>query len=172
MGMDSLREKLEDNQAAVVIGAAVLILASVTLLVVQLAGGGPPAIATQATVVYYDLDQQTIKLVEHDTSAGPPASPMSGTENVFIASVWYCGGDGGVSLTDGMTLQKLEDAGFFIAWLEKEDPSTQADEYITRPMQFRTLDNPAWQKGETPAVLAILESPLNRCEDAAQYVAK
>jgi len=121
-------------------------------------------------VIYYDVDQQTIRLVEHDPSAGPPASPMPGTDNVFVASVWYCGDAKGASLEDGMTRSALEDAGLFIAWLERDDPDTPANDYVTRPMLLRTLENPRWQKSETPAVIEILDSPLDRCEDAAQYV--
>ncbi|MFK7789548.1 MAG: hypothetical protein AB8C95_08685 [Phycisphaeraceae bacterium] len=171
MSLGSIREKLEDNQAVVMIGAGVLIAGSVILLILRLtAGGGAAELQTQATVIYYDLDQQAIKLVEHDTSTGPAASPLAGTENVFVAAVWYCGESQGASLSDGMTLEELEEAGLFIAWLEKNDDRVQANEYVTNPRQYRTLDDPAWKRGETPAVIAILEGPLDRCEDAAQYV--
>lgn len=172
MSIAGLREKLDDNRPAVMIGAGVLIVLSLIWLVVRLSGGGAPTLPTQATAVYFDLDQQTIRLIEHDTSTGPPASPMAGTDNVFIASVWYCGDAQGVSLTDGMTLAALEDAGLFIAWLERDDPDTPANAYVTNPILMRTLENPVWQKGESPAGLAIIESPLDRCEDAAQYVPK
>ena len=172
MSIAELREKLEDNRPMVMIGAGVLIALSLIWLIVRLSGGGGAAtLPTQATVIYYNVDQQTIQLVEHDTSTGPPVSPMAGTDNVFVASVWYCGDAKDASLEDGMTLAALEDAGLFIAWLERDDPdNTSANEYVTDPVLLRTLDNPAWHKGESPAGLTIIQTPLDRCEDAANYV--
>lgn len=172
MALEQLREKLEDNAMAVKIGAGVLILLSLVFIVVNMAGGGGPSVQTQTTVIYYDVDQKVIKLVEHDTSAGPPSSPMNGTENVFIASVWYCDEGKDADVSDGMALADLEAEGLFIAWLEKADPAAKADEYNARPMMYRKLDSENWSKGETPAVMKIIESPLERCQDAAQYFVK
>ena len=75
---------LEENQAAVMIGAGVLILLSIILAVIRMSGGGA-SLATDSTVIYYDLDQKIISLVDHDLSAGPAPSPRAGTENAFIA---------------------------------------------------------------------------------------
>ena len=69
-----------------------------------------------------------------------------------------------------MTMDELENAGLFIGWLERADTDAQADEYNIRPMLLRTLENPNWVKAETPASLKIIEGPLDRCPDAAQYV--
>ena len=171
MGMENLRDTLEENKTAVMIGAGVLILLSIVLLVIRMSGGGSASLGTASKVIYYDVDQKTISLVEHDMGTGPAPSPKPGSESVFIAAVWYCGDSGGAEVSDGMSLDELESKGFFIGWLEKDDPETKPDEYNTRPMMFRTLDNPTWVKGETAASLKIIEGPLNKCADAAQYVA-
>ena len=168
MAMDNLRDKLEDNKTAVLIGAGVLILLSIVLVILRLSGGSP-SLGTASTVIYYDVDQKVISLVEHDMSSGLAPSPKPGTENVFIAAVWYCGEKSG-EVSDGMTLEELESEGLFIGWLEKEDTGQQGDEYNTRPMLFRSLDDPTWVRAETAASLKIIESPLERCADAVQYV--
>lgn len=172
MAFDNLREKMEENASAVKVGAGVLILLSLGFIVVRLFGGGGTNLQTQSTAIYYDVDQKVIKLVEHDTSAGPVPSPMPGAENVFIASVWFCGDGEGVEVTDGMALAELERAGLFIAWLEKADTTPKGSAYNSRPMMYRTLDNTAWSKGETLAVTKIIESPQERCKDAVQYFVK
>lgn len=51
MSLDNLRDKLEQNRAAVMIGTGVLIVLSYSLAVVRMSGGGA-SLATDSTVIY------------------------------------------------------------------------------------------------------------------------
>jgi len=170
MGLEDLRDKLEDNKPVVLGAAGLLILLSIVYLIVSMFTGGGNAPGTKATLIYFDLAGQKVQLVDFDASSGElPATPLSAGAEVFLASVWSCGESSDAKLTDGMTLSELEAAGLFIAWLEKEDPNGAINEFGTRPMLYRTLSQPKWVKADTAQSLAIIESPYDKCPDATRY---
>lgn len=170
MGLGELRDKLEDHKPVVMGAAGVLILLSIVYLIISMFTGGSSSPGTKATLIYFDVAGQKVQLVEFDASSGElPSTPLAGSPDVFLASVWYCGESVAAELTDGMSLSDLEAAGMFIAWLEKEDPNGIVNEFGTRPMLYRTLSQPQWVKADTPKTLDIIEGPYDKCADAKRY---
>ena len=170
MGLGELRDKLEDNKPVVMGAAGVLILLCIVYLIISMLAGGGNSPGTKATLIYFDVAGQKIQLVAFDADSDElPTSPLAGSGEVFLASIWYCGDSASAELTDGMTLSDLEAAGMFVGWLEKEDPNGLVNEFGTRPMLYRTLSQPQWVKADTPRSLDIIEGPYDKCADAKRY---
>lgn len=103
-----------NNNPAVVSGAAVLVLVlclgaiSCSLFGWGGAGGG----SKNVQLVYYDLSNDSLKLVRAQDRLG---SPLVGTET-YLGYVMSCGECG--EINEGMTRAELEAGGMYIAYLQ------------------------------------------------------
>lgn len=158
-----LRKKLEENQSITIISLLVVIIFCLSMVVCQFVGGGPGSMASEAKVVYFDLDSQTIKIVDHKYPA-PLTSPLEGTENVFLASVYSCEECPDGKLKDGMTPEDLKAEGMFIAWLERIDPNiTDEMAMFGEGHSYRTLESDRWYKTSEKGFEMINKKLVDRC---------
>lgn len=161
-----LRKKLEENQSFVLIGLICIIVFSLSLVVCQLTGGGAGSYSSEVKLVYFDLDSQTVRVVKHEYPA-IPASPLEGTEDVFLASVYACEECPEGALKDGMSLADLEAEGMFIAWLERHDPDASEEMMMFgEGYQYRTVENDQWYKVTDKGYEQITRGVYDRCPQA------
>ncbi|MBX2851294.1 MAG: hypothetical protein KTR15_06075 [Phycisphaeraceae bacterium] len=161
-----LRKKLEENQSVAVVGLLVVIIFCLGLVMCQLTGGGPGSSTREFKLVYFDVDSQTIKIVDHKGPA-QAASPLEGTDNVFIASVFACEACPEGQIKDGMNLDDLKAEGMFIAWLERIDPNmTDEMAMFGEGRSYRTLENDRWYKTTEKGYELINKRLLDRCPKA------
>lgn len=161
-----LGEKLEENQSIVLIGAISLIVVSLGLVVCQLTGGGPGSYSSEVQLVYFDTQSQTIRLVDHEYPA-MPQSPLEGTENVFLASVYACEECPEGKLKDGMSQDDLKANGMFIAWLQRVDPDiTEEMAMFGEGYEYRTLENDKWYMATDRGYEQIVSGLYERCPSA------
>jgi len=160
-----LRSKLEENQSVVVIALIVLIVFCLGLVMCQVFGGRS-SVSSDVELVYYDLGNQTIKLVDH-TYPAIPKSPLEGTENVFLASVFKCGECPKGTIKDGMTMQDLKSEGMFIGWLEKIDPNASEEmAMFGEGNLYRSVESDRWYRAMDQGYEAITQRVYARCSDA------
>jgi hypothetical protein len=165
-----LRKKLEENQSITIVALLVVILFCLSLVVCQLIGGGPGTSTTAVQLVYYDLDSKTIKIVAHEYPA-QPTSPLEGTENVFMASVFACEECPEGQIKDGMSLEDLKAEGMFIAWLERIDPNmTEEMAMFGEGNSYRTLESDRWYKTSEKGYERINQKLNDRC--ARPYICR
>lgn len=161
-----LRKKLEENQSIVIVGLLVVIIFCLGLVVCQVTGGGPSTTASEVTLVYFDLDSQTIKLVEHQYPA-LPASPLEGTDNVFIASVFACEECPEGAIKDGMNLEDLKAEGMFIGMLERIDPNiTEEMAMFGEGYSYRSIEDDRWYKPTENGYQQLNNKIFTRCPKA------
>ena len=161
-----LRRKLEENQSIVIIGLIVVIAFCLLLVMCQLFGGGPGSVSNKVKLVYYDLGNQQIKLVDHEYPA-MPQSPLEGTEDVFLASVFKCTECPKGAIKDGMTADELEAEGMFIGWLEKIDPDVSEEmAMFGEGYLYRTVENDRWYKATDKGYEKINTRVYDTCKDA------
>ena len=165
-----LRKKLEENQSIVILGLLVIILFSLGLVTCQLMGGRQGSFSQEAELVYFDLTNQTIKIVDHEYPA-PPTSPLDGTEDIFMARVFSCEELPEGTLKDGMTLDELKAKGMFVGWLERIDPEMSEEMAMFGEGQsYRTLENDRWYKTSEPGYEKIMKQFSARCPRAYNCV--
>lgn len=161
-----LRKKLEENQSFVLIGLIFIIVFSLSLVVCQLTGGGSGSYSQEVKLVYFDLTNQTIRVVDHEYPA-IPASPLEGTDDVFLASVYACEECPKGKIKDGMTMADLKAEGMFVAWLERYDPDvTEEMAMYGEGYLYRTLENDKWYKATDPGYDQIVRGLYERCPGA------
>ncbi|MEO0474437.1 MAG: hypothetical protein AAF085_00510 [Planctomycetota bacterium] len=161
-----LRKKLEENQSVVVIGLVVVILFCLGVVACQLMGGGPGAGSSDVRLVYFDMDSQTVRIIDH-TYPDLPTSPLEGTESVYIASVFSCEDCPKGKIKDGMTLEELKAEGMFVAWLEKRDPEVSEEmAMFGEGYSYRSLENDRWYKNTERGYEAIHAKLVERCSQA------
>lgn len=161
-----LRKKLEENQSIVLIGLIAIIVFSLGLVVCQLTGGGGGSYSGEVKLVYFDVGNQAIRIVDHEYP-GIPASPLEGTEDVFMATVFACEDCPKGSIKDGMTLDDLKAEGMFIGWLERHDPSmTEEMAMFGEGYQYRSIEDDKWYGQDEQAFQEIASAPYNRCQTA------
>jgi|GEM_PF-2402696 len=173
----SLRDVLNDNPNAVLIGAAAIVLVCVSLVVCHFSGGGAPSGNFKYNVTYYDTTNRVIRIVEIDSNDGMYRSPMDGTTDVFEAIIYSCGEQPKGLLRDGMSLQELEEKGLFIGWLQKTEPvkggqSSSPDFMEIDSITYRRLDGTRWYKDSSPEMNKIFNAPYEKCKNAQIYVAR
>lgn len=86
MGLGILQDTLKQSRLAVMISVGALIALSIIWAVIRMSGG-TPSLEIESAVIYCDLDQKTISLIDHDMASGPATSPRPGAENALIAAV-------------------------------------------------------------------------------------
>lgn len=161
-----LRKKLEENQSIVVIALLVVILFSLGLVTCQLLGGGRGSFSKEVDLVYFDVTNGTIKIVNHEYPE-IPKSPLDGTDDVFMARVFSCENCPEGQLKDGMTVDDLKANNMFIGWLERTDPNaTQEMLMLDEAKQYRTLAKDRWYKTSDPAYEKIMQAFNQRCDRA------
>lgn len=156
-----LREKLAKNQLLTAGLLLLILIASLGLITYHFTSSGiRPA---EVKLVYFDLKSQTIQIVNH-TYPDMPASPLEGTDDVFIASVYACDPKPDGTIKDGMTLEDLKANGMFIAKLEKIDPDVTGEAAIFgKGTSYRTLTDEAWHETDSPGHKAIQRMLKSRC---------
>lgn len=161
-----LRKKLEENQLIVVVALILLILTSLTLVMCQFTGGGASGSTSKVELIYFDLGSQSIRLVEHRYPA-QPKSPLEGTEDVFLATVFKCEECPDGSVKDGMSLADLKAEGMFIGWLEKIDENV-SDEMVMfgEGYAYRTIETDRWYKPTDRGYEALNRRVYEKCENA------
>ena len=157
----SLRDKLNNNPAAVTTGAVVLLLIAVSILVYVLffKGGGRGTGTEQ--VIYYDVKNNTIKLVDRPGADPYPDSPLEGSPDVYMATIFACGECG--EITDGMTAEQLKQNGMFIAYIHKRDPGTPFDPETNPTSMYRPLETSNWFPSAGDRWYPVLEKIQSRC---------
>lgn len=161
-----LREKLEENQSILLLGAIGLIVVSLGMVVCQLVGGGSGSYSNEVQLVYFDMESQSIRLVDHEYPA-MPKSPLEGTDNVFMASVYACEDCPKGKLKDGMSKEDLKANGMFIAWLERIDPDLSEEmAMFGEGYEYRSLDNDKWYKATDRGYEQIVNGLYKRCPTA------
>lgn len=164
-----LRKKIEENQSIVSIGLIVLIIFSLGLTMCQIFGGGSGPGSQEVQLVYFDTTNQTIRIVEHEYSAqsAQPASPLEGTDDVFMASVFACEECPKGQIKDGMSLGDLKANGMFVGWLEKFDPEVSEEaRAFGEGAQYRSLERDRWYKVNEKGYEAIRKRVFQRCPTA------
>ena len=158
-----LRQKLEENQSIVLVGLILVIVFSLGAVLCQLTGGGGGSYTAEVELVYFDLGAQTVRLIEHEYPA-IPASPLKGTDNVFLATVFSCEECEKGKIKDGMTVEDLKANGMFIGWLERI-PEDVDDELMLygEGYEYRTVDNDRWYKLEEAGSQKIMQAPYEKC---------
>lgn len=158
-----LRKKLEENQSMVLIGLICLIVISLSLIVCQLTGGGANNYSSTVKLVYFDLGNQAIRVVDHEYPA-IPASPLKGTTDVYLASVFACEDCPQGQIKDGMSLDDLKANGMFIGWLERYDPeATEEMMVFGQSSSFRTIESDRWYNPTEKGYEAINQRLYARC---------
>jgi len=161
-----LRNKLEENQSLVIVGLIVVIVFCLSLVMCQLFGGGPSSVSSEVKLVYYDLGDQSIKLVDHKYPA-MPQSPLEGTTDVFLATVFACEECPKGKIKDGMTREELKAEGMFIGWLEKIDPNLSEEmAMFGEGYLYRGLESDRWYKATDQGYEAINARVYEKCSDA------
>ena len=162
-----LRKKLEQNQSVVVAALALVIFISMCLVVCHLVGGpGGGSHSNDVRLVYFDTETNTIRVVDHEYPA-IPASPLKGTDNVFLASVYSCEDCPEGAIKDGMTLDEIEEEGMFIAWLERIDPKANEDMALFgEGYEYRLPEGDKWYKSADPGYQKIIRDLYERCPTA------
>ena len=163
-----LRKKLEENQSFVLIGLICIIVFSLSLVVCQLTGGGPRSYSSEVELVYFDLTSNTIRVVEHEYPE-IPKSPLEGTEDVFMASVYACEECPEGAIKDGMSLDDLKAEGMFIAWLERYDANvTEEMAMFGESYLYRTIESDKWYKATDPGYDKLVRGLYDRCPKASR----
>lgn len=159
---DRIREKLSDRQWVTTAASLLVVGASLGAIIYHFTIGAGPR-KTDAQLVYFDLEAQAIRLVEH-TYPNPPVSPLTDDRQVFLAQVYTCV-DGPVGkVEDGMTLKDLADAGMFIASLQQIDPNVTGEAAsLGKGLSYRTLENERWHRIGDKGYAAIQRQLYERC---------
>ena len=161
-----LRKKLEENQSIVILGLIIIILFSLGAVTCQMFGGRGGSFSQEVELVYFDLTNQTIKIVNHEYPA-IPMSPLEGTEDVFMARVFSCEDCPEGKLKDGMTPDDLKANGMFVAWLERTDPNaTEEMMMFGEGQEFRTLSSERWYNTSDPGYQQMMKAFSERCPRA------
>lgn len=161
-----LKSKLEENQSIVVLGLIVVIVFCLCLVMCQVFGGGPGAVSTDVKLVYFDLTNKEIKVVAHEYPA-MPKSPLEGTTDVFLASVFACDECPKGKIKDGMTMDELEAEGMFIGWLEKIDPEISEEmAMFGEGYLYRAVDSERWYKATDKGYETINMRVYEKCKTA------
>ena len=161
-----LRKKLEENQSIAVIALLAVIIFCLVLVTCQLTGGGSGPSTSEVELVYFDLESQTIKIVEHQYPE-QPSSPLTGTDNVFLTRVYSCKECPDGQVKDGMSLEDLKAEGMFIAWLEKIDPNmTDQMAMMGEGYSYRTVENDRWYTPADKSYAAINKRLFSECPRA------
>eukprot|EP00752_Nemacystus_decipiens_P015030 g13386.t1 len=136
------------------------------LVFCQLTGGGG-SFSQDVKLTYFDVDSQTIRLVDH-SYPDIPASPLEGTDNVFLAIVFSCEECEKGKIKDGMSPEDLKDNGMFIGWLERapDGPDDEATARYGEGYLYRSLDNDRWFRDIDTGGQKIMQMPYDRCQNA------
>ncbi|MGB0766636.1 MAG: hypothetical protein ACPGYV_02880 [Phycisphaeraceae bacterium] len=161
-----LRNKSEEYKPFIILGLCLVIVFCLSLVLCQLTGGGSGSFSNEVRLVYYDTTNQIIKLVDHEYPA-IPQSPLEGTTDIFLASVYGCEDCPQGTIKDGMTRAELKDKGMFIGWLERIDP-TANDEMMLyeQGYEYRLVEGATWYNATDPGYQKIIEDLYNRCPNA------
>lgn len=163
-----LRDKIEENQSLVIVGLVALIVFCLALSMCQVMGGGGSAARIDVQLAYVDLDSQSIRVVDH-TYPEIPASPLEGTDNVFLATVFSCEECPSGAMKDGMSLQDLSNSGLFIGWLIKRDPSASRDDVARGEGDlYRSVAEDRWYTAGDQGFTALTEAVYRRCSTARE----
>ncbi len=161
-----LRQKLEENQSMVIVGLLVLIVFCLGLVMCQLFGGGPGSYSNEVELVYFDTADQSIRIVEH-TYPALPQSPLEGTTDVFLASVFGCEECPKGQIKDGMTLEDLKANGMFIGWLEQIDPDINDEmAMFGEGYMYRSVDDDRWYKPTDKGYEELNKRVYDKCATA------
>ncbi|MFN3167604.1 MAG: hypothetical protein ACE37H_11120 [Phycisphaeraceae bacterium] len=157
----SLRETLNNNPAVVTGAAVVLLLVAVIILgkVLFFSGGGG-AVGNEQ-VIYYDVANKTIKLIERSTKDPYPDSPLDGSPDTYQASIFSCGECG--EITDGMTLDDLKAAGMFVGYLHQRDPGTENDPEFNPTYKIRLFEGKKWISAGDGRLYQVEEQIHRKC---------
>ncbi|MFK7789546.1 MAG: hypothetical protein AB8C95_08675 [Phycisphaeraceae bacterium] len=140
-----LRNKLEENQSIVVVGLIGLIIFSLVLVTCQMVGGGG-SVSSEVKLVYFDVSNQSIRLVDHEYPA-IAQSPLDGTTDVYLATIFSCEECEKGAIKEGMSLEDLKAKGMFVGWLEKIDPEMSEEmAMFGEGRLYRTVENDRWYK--------------------------
>ncbi|MFI4860724.1 MAG: hypothetical protein ACIAXF_08605 [Phycisphaerales bacterium JB063] len=103
-----------NNNPAIVTGASVLVLVlCLAAIACSLFGGLPSSGSGSVQLIYYDMSNNTIKLVP---SSDRPGSPLAENEQAFRCFVMTCGECG--KIEEGMTADDIIANGMFISHLQ------------------------------------------------------
>jgi hypothetical protein len=161
----SLRETLNNNPAVVTGGAVVLLLVAVVILgKVLFFSGGSGSVGTEQ-VIYYDVANKTIKLVERPAEEPQPNSPLDGSPDTYQATIFACGECG--EITDGMTLEDLKAAGMFVGYLHKRDPGTEYAPEFNKTYKYRPFESKNWYPASGDQWFKIEAQLQRKCEGGA-----
>ncbi|MEM6506464.1 MAG: hypothetical protein AAF711_13565 [Planctomycetota bacterium] len=161
-----LRKKLEENQSIVLIALILVIVASLSMVFCHLVGGGPGSYSSTVELVYFDLDSETVRIVEHEYP-DMPTSPLEGTDSVYLASVYSCQECPKGQIKDGMTLGDLKANGMFVAWIERIEPDIAHEQALSgEAYAYRTLDDETWHSGIEQGYDKVYQKMNRRCEGA------
>lgn len=159
-----IREKLNENPIVMVAGVGVVLLLCLSVIFCQLVDTGSSSVKVK--YVYFDDASKSIRVVEFKLPEELPTSPLEGTDNVYMATVFSCEDCPKGSVKDGMTLAELEAAGMYIGWLSRIDPGKESQGAMLGEdgYDYRRLDEEVWHKEFTPEVDKIRKEATSKCE--------
>ncbi|MEM9344996.1 MAG: hypothetical protein AAGB26_00120 [Planctomycetota bacterium] len=161
-----LRKKLEENQSVVLIALILVIVVSLSMVFCHLVGGGARSYSGTVDLVYFDLESETVRIVKHEYP-DTPASPLKGTDNVYLASVYSCKECPKGQIKDGMTLDDLKANGMFVAWIERIEPNITDELALSgQAYAYRTLEDETWYAGIEQGYDKVYQKMNRRCEGA------
>lgn len=161
-----LRKKLEENQSIAMSVLILIIVISLGMVVCHLVGGGSGSYSSTVELVYFDLESETIRVIKHEYPE-MPTSPLKGTDNVFLASVYSCEECPKGLLKDGMTLDDLKQNGMFVAWLERIAPEITDEMALSgEAYAYRTLEQDKWFTGIEQGYDSVHRQVQERCPGA------
>lgn len=158
-----LRETMNNNPAVVTGGAVVILLLCLFLVYWQFSGGSGSSNVT-AQLIYYDVANDKLKLMEWDS--GPyPDSPPPGMTDVYEAVLLSCGEcpEGPDGIVDGMTPEQIKAAGMFVGWLYRRAPGTEPDPMVNESMEARPLKGSTWIKVASKQWVDLEEKLRRQC---------
>lgn len=160
-----LRQKIEENQSIIVIALIAVIVCCLGLVTCQMFGGGA-SYSSEVKLVYFDTENQSVRLVDHEYPA-IPTSPLEGTTDVFLATVFACEECPQGKIKDGMTLEDLKANGMFVGWLEKVDPQMDEESAMYGEGYFyRSIDSDRWYKATDKGYQTINNRVYEKCQNA------
>ena len=156
-----LRETMNNNPAAVTGGAAVLLLLALLWLGKGLVFGGGSDGGTQQ-IIYYDVANKQIKLVDYDSKTYPN-SPLDGSPETYEAALLACGECPEDKIVDGMSLEDIKAAGMYVGWISRRDPGSDPEPDFNPSMQFRSLQSPKWVSASSEAGFKLQDQLQRKC---------
>ena len=158
-----LREKLQENQSVLAVVLILVIVLCLSLVMCQLFGGGSGSYSNEVKLVYFDTANKTVRVIDHEYP-DMPASPLAGTDNTFLASVYACDDCPKGKIKDGMTLAELEAEGMFVAWLERIDPNATPEmAMFGSDRTYRRVTDQRWYRSDEQGYAQMNKELQARC---------